>query len=1680
MNKFWKIATPIIALGMVGCITITSAAFLSKREKVEAKAKASFKRTESLVESHTKDNPFKIWELVPETDMGEFAYMYDENELENWQLNLQTAGSKAARETYMNTTLKNKWYGLYNCSAGNEKYQAMRYEPYSEEFALGLGEDEADYKVLELAGSSLSPENADLPEGTPGYVMEEDPEGDYLPSSFYDPADKGSDGKYQGEFRQIVDYYVASNNYDQYYGVAFKKASIEGGELKEVDGQLMANGQTLYEAKTSHLISDEETYKALKEKSENTYIYRLDYESVYGGYEYVGTITEVPYDTMENDKYFYYTVVFSHVDTNKVKLSSGTNYYVANEDSLRFLVDVVDGKKVGRGEYGGVGANYTDQLNGKEGYFNCTYTECYQYVGKGNGTYHLKKTADGSLKLRVIPGKIYYKGGYFNNHILEKEVFGAEDKMGFDTNVVTPSYMKENYSDLSNVDLLYISSKSLIKEKVTGQKGAGFTKENDISWEAACRILMLAKEAGVRLPVIVDESIISGVDIKQLGNDSYTNLQRLVGLLSSEEIFTKNAEDKDVISIVEGTKVSDIPWNTLKLHSSSDFGFVNNNVYAYPFNDDSDSKNKSKTPYIYKSFTTGSIATGTTTSSFVSAATEKQFKEIADYINAENLSREMENNGLPDGSKLEYFELKITKATVIEYIINFASREERVWNSVFRVLEIEPGRTENKQPTLDAGIIKEQVLKANGIKVDSVEVTCITSSEFVGKIEDLSKYDMLYFGNDTSYFNTENNKTVYNDSSMDGLIYSNIGDIVVTYDDSYSGITEGFTGLLDSDYYTTGEKNGQLKNYKDEVKNGHIKAKRSENDYTISDHTFRTSGNDITTEKMKDVIDYVNAGYPVLVHKDFYKTENGKKKDVNDFYVDNCSKMYDLFKKIKDKDNVITYADGQADTAMLVKYLNLGKPVLTMSEHTYAKGMVDSKNENKFWDVKDNKLELGFKINNQGAANAKAKFTFSLYVDVNADGKFSETQEAVPALNMIVKKNGTKLQPVSIIDSSNSQLFSYELEPSASNEYTISYDLGDETIGLIPYKLEVKQCDNLLRTVSKQGYFYNKNTGAIPEIRVLQINTIKDQSMSWSTAKDKKEENNFNMEKELNSNSKFATYVKKLEAEGMYKLIIKTINSDEYASQYNDKKDSFFDGCVDGKPADMLVVGFGDMYSIGNYGNCTYGIVNFINTGKPVLFAHDTTSFYNNKNAHYAYDGEPSSWSKGPSAWGYDFNKIVRNVVGMDRYGVMVSEEIQKGKQLEENSTTTGTAFTAAKNYAGSNRLDLAYVPRSNQTKLAKQCEGFTYGSLMYYVKGKNLSEDYMKYWTYQKDKMSCSDMQWVDGGYVKQVNEGQITQYPYAIPQEFSPKKTHYQYYQLDMNQDDDNDGKSDIVVWYTLDNNSTSPYGASPGDVRNNYYIYTKGNVTYSGVGHSPVGDNENEVKLYINTIIAAYNAGVKVPSVSLKTNPDEEGDNVQMMYATFDQKIVDQVDGSVSVENSNTDAIESQIDPNSSNKDSLYYTVKDNNLVKNQVSEKSYAIAIFGVEIDEADYNKMSALEKAGCYLHKENKKTIYLKMFTPDMKGIDAAHSDVISKNVDGSVHFRAGITYKFDIDPQLIGDKSYVNIYVISRMQYVQKIKTYEPDGNGGVKVVEKVIKPEPSNPTVVSFRLQRLGLMDLD
>ena len=78
---------------------------------------------------------------------------------------------------------------------------------------------------------------------------------------------------------------------------------------------------------------------------------------------------------------------------------------------------------------------------------------------------------------------------------------------------------------------------------------------------------------------------------------------------------------------------------------------------------------------------------------------------------------------------------------------------------------------------------------------------------------------------------------------------------------------------------------------------------------------------------------------------------------------------------------------------------------------------------------------------------------------------------------------------------------------------------------------------------------------------------------------------------------------------------------------------------------------------------------------------------------------------------------------------------------------------------------------------------------------------------------------------------------------------------------------------------------YDKSPNDVRNNYYLYSKRNVIYTGAGHSAV-TGDDEIRLFINAIVAAANVTAVQPEVSFVNTLDPSARTESVHYYMTDQ--------------------------------------------------------------------------------------------------------------------------------------------------------------------------------------------------
>ncbi|WP_426353864.1 DUF5057 domain-containing protein [Exiguobacterium sp. R-39] len=106
-------------------------------------------------------------------------------------------------------------------------------------------------------------------------------------------------------------------------------------------------------------------------------------------------------------------------------------------------------------------------------------------------------------------------------------------------------------------------------------------------------------------------------------------------------------------------------------------------------------------------------------------------------------------------------------------------------------------------------------------------------------------------------------------------------------------------------------------------------------------------------------------------------------------------------------------------------------------------------------------------------------------------------------------------------------------------------------------------------------------------------------------------------------------------------------------------------------------------------------------------------------------------------------------------------------------------------------------------------------------------------------------------GQAVKQ-NDGVMTTYPFTLGSNVLIATTHNQYFGLDLEQ-------PDLIPWYNIRENSVAASnqdaGRTIGDARNHYYMYTKGNITYSGAGHTSTFSQQQEKELFSNTMYRAF---------------------------------------------------------------------------------------------------------------------------------------------------------------------------------------------------------------------------------
>lgn len=1020
----------------------------------------------------------------------------------------------------------------------------------------------------------------------------------------------------------------------------------------------------------------------------------------------------------------------------------------------------------------------------------------YEESGAGNSVFTADYTKD-------IVDTATYSGGFQNEEWLKKYVFDREDTEECENLVidVVPITIDElNSYDLTKANLVYFAG---------GQTSYLDDSNNHLLSEEKAQEIV-KEVVNNNLPIIFNRST-------EVQNANNPNLMKLALCLRQKDYTALNMSE-----LV--TNWGDPSWNTALLQnekediSTSEHGsYVNKSVFIY------DDISTGTTPLIYEDF-----------------ITEITDKQKLDYGFSDILKEiEQENFYLSVAGKTERISNTISKATAFRYIVNYGNKRTVV-KSKINILDLEPGDkspySDNTISTYNDGDVKSIWNGTNKVVASSyvdetfskdwfiknigtqftenknaIAINLMGTKEFIGNLDDLNEnYDMIYVGLDTSILNTnlDNNKktnqTIYNDSDMNDLVYSHIGDRIET----------------------TGEVNG----------------------------TYRLPGNDITFDKLNEIKEYMRAGYAILFADGFFIKDANDQWEVNNDKIDKSSNMYELANEaLKKEDGAYVYygknamiqeeLDGTSNEAALrrenfVKYLNISKLSVTYDQVPLAY----NDNGTQHYLTPDNSgiCSLNYEVSLKNDAAVElidTSYDCLLYFDLDADGKF-EKNEIQSGLSII---NSTNDSASEYTDDSSK----YNLK--TGNTYKISKQLPEDYTGLLSWKIVFVQNDGteLIRT-AKTGFSAVEAKGEKPTIKVLQI------SSNNTTNGGNLDLKNDTQMKQLYSQVKDFT------------VDVTQMSANSFVS-----KSGFSDYFSYLCKFDMVVMGFADSYTLGGNSdackNAILGIREYVLSGRSILFTHDLNSFTQSENQK--------------NGWGYYANMYLRDVQGMDRFGTLSSSTLipNEDRYKYDSQYDKKVNLPVSGDTAGGISETMAYTSSN---------------SIRYHSDTVKYGEN-SRYSSFHFDPHSTTDGKNFDRTVVSAVNHGQITEYPFHIDDMFNVQHTHAQYYQLnlDTNSDDEN-VNDDVVVWYTISglyNTEDSFYKASKNDVRNNYYIYNKGNVTYTGCGDKQLGSGVlMEKELFVNTLVAAYNAGVHAPKVIYKENKTNNSAEIANLYVPYDSTI------------------------------------------------------------------------------------------------------------------------------------------------------------------------------------------------
>jgi hypothetical protein len=454
------------------------------------------------------------------------------------------------------------------------------------------------------------------------------------------------------------------------------------------------------------------------------------------------------------------------------------------------------------------------------GYFTTKVTG-YTYQGDGQGSYRF---TEGTSVLKITTNTIFYMGGYTNNNWFATKILdrGNDEIPALRGKIrvksVTPDQVTAE--EVTNADAIILSNGFYCN----GTTVAGDSRDaisNFASETVANTVLDKTKQK--QCAVILDCALASNGDASSI-----------------------NSVCKSLLADAGGDAVQG--------------SFVHENVYVLG-GTETGIPNVLATKELGTAFTPATVYTDTTGA----------FYAVYAEIVHENFLRQT-----ADAATKDLMDTNVSMAQCIRYILNYAGQRSVVKLHSVRVLDIEP----DSNPGVTESTVRSWY--PSGVLTGTVEIVSMSTSEFIGKMEDVAEnYDVVYIGDKTGSFSN------FYAISGTSLCYTNIGDEKTI--GSYK-----MSGVLDSDYYKSSAW------FNDGKDGGYYYPLQSGSDT----RTFRYSGNDLTAKKMQELVNFAAAGHSVILADAL----------INDtsWYQDNCTLTAALNTQKDD-----SLADGLTATASL-------------------------------------------------------------------------------------------------------------------------------------------------------------------------------------------------------------------------------------------------------------------------------------------------------------------------------------------------------------------------------------------------------------------------------------------------------------------------------------------------------------------------------------------------------------------------------------------------------------------------------------------------------------------------------------------------------------------------------------------------------------------------------------------